>query len=116
MSIKLETQLKVRAYYNVVQIQEIYTSNLFIEYLDNIYIDFNKVERTLNQLHHIKQRERKSFVLFFLKFERILIETQISIESNRTKISFLESILNNDIRRAIIEKTRSIYILFAIDL
>ena len=38
------------------------------------------------------------------------------IESNRTKISFLKDILNNDIRRAIIEKARFIYILFAIDL
>ena len=46
--IKFETQLKVRTYYNVVQIQEVYTLNLFIEYLNNIYIDFNKAKRTLN--------------------------------------------------------------------
>ena len=106
----------MRAYYNAVQIQEIYISNLFIKYLNNIYIDLNKVERALNRLYYMKQRERESFALFFLKFERILIKTQILIESNRTKISFLKNILNDDIRRAIIKKARSIYILFAIDL
>ena len=50
MRIKSETQLKVRAYYNAIQIQEVYISNLFIEYLDNIYIDSNEVERALNRL------------------------------------------------------------------
>ena len=64
----------------------------------------------------MKYRKRESFVLFFLKFERILIEAQIFIESNRTKISFLKNTLNKNIRRAIIKKARSIYILFAIDL
>ena len=54
MRIKFDAQLKVRAYYNAIQIQEAYTLNLFIEYLDSIYIDFNKVERALNRLYYIK--------------------------------------------------------------
>ena len=116
MRIKPDAQLKVRAYYNAVQIQEAYTPNLFIEYLDSVYIDLNEVERALNRLHHMKQKERESFVLFFLKFERTLAETQMFIESNRTKISFLKETLNNDIRRAMIKKARFIYILFAADL
>ena len=44
MRIKSKTQLKVRAYYNAVQIQEVYISNLFIEYLNSIYIDSNEIE------------------------------------------------------------------------
>ena len=37
-------------------------------------------------------------------------------ESDRIKISFLESTLNKEIRRAMIGKARSIYVQFAADL
>lgn len=116
MRMEPDAQLKVRAYYNAVHIQEAYTLNLFIEYLDSVYIDPNETGRALDRLHHMKQGEREPFASFFPKFERTLAEAQMSFESDRTRISFLEGTLNRDIRRAMIGKIRSTYVQFAAEL
>ena len=57
MRMESDAQFKVRAYYNAVQIQEVYTSNFFIKHLDSVYIDSNEAECALDRLQNMKQGE-----------------------------------------------------------
>ena len=54
MRMESDAQFKVRAYYNAVQVQEAYSQNLFIEYLDSVYIDPNEAGRALDRLQNMK--------------------------------------------------------------
>ena len=109
-------QLNVRSYYNAVQVQAAYTPEMFIAYLDSVFVDPNEAGRALQRLQKMRQGESESFAAFFPRFERTLAEAEMSAESDRTKISFLEGTLNDDTRRAMVGRARTTYLLFAADL
>ena len=116
MRMKPEAQLEVRAYYQAVQVQLAYTPQLFIAYLDSVYIDPNEAGRALQELRGMEQGDRETFAAFFPKFERTMAEAQMSTESDRSKINYLEGALNQDMRLAMVGKVRTTYLEFAAEL
>ena len=112
MRMEPAAQVKVRAYYNAVQVQEAYTPKLFIEYLDQIWLDPNEASRALQRLQRMRQGNRESFANFFVQFESELAEAAMATESDRTKISYLENAINEDMKRAMIGHPRGSYLQF----
>ena len=111
-----DAQIKVQAYYEVVQIKDAYTPQQFIEYLDSIHLDPNEADRALQQLDNLRQGDHQSFASFFPSFETIMAEANLSTESDRVKISYLDRALNEEIRRGMLGKVRGSYLQYAAQL
>ena len=70
----------------------------FLEYLETIYGDPNKMSRAMQTLLNMKQGERESFSTFLPRFETTLANAGASSLPDMQKISMLKNALNKELR------------------
>ena len=72
----------------------LYNTNGLLNYLKEYYTNPDINQRALKRFRRIRQGENKPFAVFFLRFERELMESDGAVWFNYFKVFYLEGALN----------------------